>query len=95
MGPPAYQAEELDFKLDLSCLVVDGERDSETLDMVKGIDVLAGYWPSQALQQMTSLDHSQLQALKVITSRLCLFSSSLLQSDITYIACLQRPACSN
>ena len=64
--PPAYQTDQGSFTLDLSCLV-DGNEDCEdedALDEIKAVD-LHGYWPNQELQQMTTLDLSQLQALKV------------------------------
>lgn len=67
VSPPAYQTEEGFFRLDLSFLV-DGDqhlKDINILGEIKAIDVHAGDWPDQELQQMTTLDHSQLQALKV------------------------------
>ena len=67
VGPPAYQTEEGFFRLDLSCLVGADEHhhDKGALGNIKAIDVHAGDWPDDKLQQMTTLDHSQLQALKV------------------------------
>ena len=41
--------------------------DKSAMDKIKAIEVFAGDWPDQALQQMTTLDHSQLQALKVVS----------------------------
>ena len=52
---------------DLSCLLHDTVRDDDddTLDAVKVIDILAGHWPSNTLQEVTTLDQSQLLALQV------------------------------
>lgn len=69
VAPPAYQTEDLFFSLDLSCLVGgehDQPEDKSALNQIKAIEGYAGDWPDQTLQQMTTLDHSQLQALKVV-----------------------------
>ena len=71
VSPPAYQTEEGFFRLDLSCLVDDDHRLKDIPDEIKSTDVHAGNWPDQELQQMTTLDHSQLQALKVWSMLLC------------------------
>ena len=63
--PPAYQTEEAPFYLDLSCLVSE-ECQTEDLTAVKAIDVHAGQWPEAELQRLTTLDQSQLLALKVL-----------------------------
>ena len=66
VGPPAYQTEEGVFKLDLSCLCnTDGLPDA-TLQAVRSIDLHNGQWPEGALQQVTTLDKSQLWALQVM-----------------------------
>lgn len=78
VSPPAYQTEDLFFSLDLSCLVSGKHEQPEdkcALDNVKAIEAYAGDWPDQALQQMTTLDHSQLQALKVVS--VCCFSAHM------------------
>ena len=66
VAPPAYQTEAGRFTLDLSCLVSTEEHNEDALSAIKAIDVHAGQWPSAALQQLTSLDQSQLLALKVM-----------------------------
>lgn len=65
MAAPAYQTDEGTFRLDLSCLAEGTGHVEEALDAVKSIDILAGQWPSDALQQVTTLDQSQLLALQV------------------------------
>lgn len=67
VSPPAYQTDQGSFFLDLTCLV-DGDEDAQdedVLDDIKTIDVHGGYWPTDGVQQVTSLDLSQQQALKV------------------------------
>ena len=63
--PPAYQTEGRSFKLDLSCLVDDKDRRRAAVDSVRAINVNTGDWPTADLQRVTTLDRSQLQALKV------------------------------
>ncbi len=65
MAAPAYLTQDASFRLDLSCLLDEAVHDDEALDAVKAIDILAGHWPSDTLQEVTSLDQSQLLALQV------------------------------
>ncbi len=66
MAAPAYLTQDVSFRLDLSCLLDEAVRnDEEALDAVKAIDILAGHWPSDTLQEVTTLDQSQLLALQV------------------------------
>ncbi len=62
---PAYQTESASFKLDLSCLADASQQSCDFLDAIKTIDILSGEWPTDALHQATTLDQSQMQALKV------------------------------
>jgi len=69
VAAPAYLTQDASFRLDLSCLlheaVHDDDDDDDALDAVKAIDILAGHWPSDTLQEVTTLDQSQLLALQV------------------------------
>jgi hypothetical protein len=65
VAAPAYLAQDASFRLDLSCLLDEAVHDDDALDAVKAIDILAGYWPSDTLQEVTTLDQSQLLALQV------------------------------
>lgn len=65
VGPPTYQTDLYFFKLDLSCLVEDPDYNKDAFWEIRTVDVHAGQWPSTELQQLTTLDHSQLEALKV------------------------------
>ena len=64
VAPPAYQTDGAPFYLDLSCLVSTEHKEADLTDF-KEIDVHAGQWPQAELQQLTTLDQSQLLALKV------------------------------
>lgn len=68
VAAPAYLTQDASFRLDLSCLLDEAVRDDDdddALDAVKAIDILAGHWPSDTLQEVTTLDQSQLLALQV------------------------------
>ena len=65
VGPPSYQTDSDFFKLDLSCLVEDPDFNEGSRCDIEAVDVHAGKWPSRELQQLTPMDHSQLEALKV------------------------------
>ena len=66
VAAPAYQTTEAGaWKLDLSCMIDGIEHNDGAVDAVRAIDVLAGQWPSDALQEVTTLDQSQLLAVQV------------------------------
>lgn len=65
ISAPPYQIEDLDFRLNLACLVTDAKPDASLMQAVSSIDILGGQWPNEALQQFTTLDQSQLLALQV------------------------------
>ncbi|KAL0023606.1 hypothetical protein WJX77_006297 [Trebouxia sp. C0004] len=69
VGGPAYLTQDASFRLDLSCLLDEAVHDDEALNAVKTIDLLAGHWPSDTLQEVTTLDQSQLLALQAALSR--------------------------
>ena len=66
VGPPTYQTEEGVFKLDLSCLGNTNGLPDTTPQAVRSIDLHNDQWPEYALQQLTTLDKSQLWALQVM-----------------------------
>ena len=90
MAAPAYLTQDASFRLDLSCLLDEAVHDDEALDAVKAIDILAGHWPSDTLQEVTTLDQSQLLALQVQVHGLDkqLPRLKLLQSHTVYSVCL-------
>lgn len=65
MGSPDYQAHDHSFNFDLSCLVAFPEHHKEAMTAVRAVDVQPGRWPMRELQEATTLDESQLQALQV------------------------------
>ncbi|KAL0023688.1 hypothetical protein WJX79_001943 [Trebouxia sp. C0005] len=69
VAAPAYLAQDASFRLDLSCLLDEAVHDDEALDAVKAIDILAGHWPSDTFQEVTSLNQSQMLALQAALSR--------------------------
>ena len=68
MSAPAYQIEDLDFRLNLSCLVGGDKQDATLMQAISSVDILGGQRPDEALRQLTTLDQSQLMALQVILS---------------------------
>ena len=69
VAPPAYQTTEGGaFKLNLSCMMDGIGHDDDAVDAIKAIDILAGEWPSDVLQEVTTLDQSQLLAVQVTLS---------------------------
>ncbi|MCJ1303589.1 NFX1-type zinc finger-containing protein 1 [Hypocenomyce scalaris] len=65
VAPPAYQTTEGGaFKLNLSCMMDGIGHDDDAVDAIKAIDILAGEWPSDVLQEVTTLDQSQLLAVQ-------------------------------
>lgn len=75
VGPPDYQTDAANFKLDLSCLVEPQQQHREAMAAIQAISVQPGRWPMKELQEATTLDESQLQALQVrlnVPSCVCL-----------------------
>lgn len=90
---PAYQTGEGPFCLDLSCLLDDSCKHSEEATAaIKAVNVQARQWPSAALERLTTLDQSQLLALKVAPlasshSYACVMSLSVCHGKAHAVLC--------